>query len=147
MRFPAVDADSHRCQCTKIQLNGHSPLITSRAIDDRASRAGLRTVAAFEALKGVLVLLLLFALIAVHNRIEDYAEDLLYHLHIDFDHQFAQSFLKAASRLNDSRLWTVVAAAAMYAVCALSKPGVSGIAASGRNGSPCSRAHSISLAK
>lgn len=85
-----------------------------KAIDDRASRAGLRTVAAFEALKGVLVILLLIALLAVHNRLEDYAEDLLYHLHIDFDRRFAQSFLRAASRLNDSRLWTIGAAATLY---------------------------------
>jgi uncharacterized membrane protein (DUF2068 family) len=90
----------------------HAP----QAIDDRASRAGLRTVAAFEALKGVLVLLLLIALIAVHNRIEDYAEDLLYHLHIDFDRRFAQSFLKAASKINDSRLWTLGVAATLYAM-------------------------------
>ena len=85
------------------------------SIDDRASRAGLRTVAAFEALKGVLVIMLLIALIAVHNRIEDYAEDLLYHLHIDFDRSFAQSFLKAASRINDSKLWTVGTIATLYA--------------------------------
>src|SRR5450631_2905413 len=87
-----------------------------QAIDDQASRAGLRTVAVFESLKGVLVILLLIALLAVHNRIEDYAEDLLYHLHIDFDHHFAQSFLKAASRLNDSRLWTLGIAACVYAM-------------------------------
>jgi uncharacterized membrane protein (DUF2068 family) len=86
------------------------------AIDNRASRAGLRVVASFEAFKGVLVLLLLVALIAVHNRIEDYAEDLLYHLHIDFDRELAQSFLKAASRINDSRLWTVGVAATFYAM-------------------------------
>jgi uncharacterized membrane protein (DUF2068 family) len=86
------------------------------AIDNRASRAGLRAVASFEAFKGVLVLLLLVALIAVHNRIEDYAEDLLYHLHIDFERDYAQSFLKMASRINDSRLWTVGLAATCYAM-------------------------------
>lgn len=85
-----------------------------KAIDERASRAGLRTVAVFEALKGVLVILLLLALLAVHNRLEDYAEDLLYHLHIDFDRRWAQSFLQAASRLNDARLWTVGIAATLY---------------------------------
>ena len=87
-----------------------------QAIDERASRAGLRAVAAFEAFKGLLVLLLLIALLAVHNRIEDYAEDLLYHLHIDFDRHFAQSFLKAASTISDSRLWTVAVAATVYAI-------------------------------
>ncbi len=85
------------------------------AIDDHASRTGLRAVAGFEALKGVLVILLLIALIAVHNRIEDYTEDLLYHLHIDFDHRFAQSILKAASGINGTRLWTLGLAATVYA--------------------------------
>jgi uncharacterized membrane protein (DUF2068 family) len=97
-------------------MSTHAVKHEPTAIDTRASRAGLRAVASFEAFKGVLVLLLLIALIAVHNRIEDYAEDLLYHLHIDFDREFAQSFLKAASRINDSRLWTVGVAATFYAL-------------------------------
>jgi uncharacterized membrane protein (DUF2068 family) len=86
-----------------------------QAIDARASDAGLRAVAGFEALKGLLVLVLLVTLIAVHNRIEDYVEDLLYHLHIDFDHRFAQGILRAASTLNGSRLWTLGLAATVYA--------------------------------
>lgn len=90
----------------------HTPPV---AIDDRASRAGLRTVAVFEAFKGLLVILLLIALLAVHNRIEDYAEDLVYHLHIGFDRHFTKSLLRAASRLNDSRPWTLAIAAAVYA--------------------------------
>jgi len=90
--------------------------IASGAIDHRASRTGLRAVATFEAFKGALVLLLLIALVLVHNRIEDYVEDLLYHLHIDFDNRFAQSILKAASRVNDSKIWFVSVAAIMYAL-------------------------------
>ncbi len=93
-----------------------APKHDPRAIDDHASRAGLRAIASLEAIKGVLVLLLMVALVAVHNRIEDYAEDLLYHLHIDFDQKYAQDFLKAASRVTDTRLWTVCAAATMYAI-------------------------------
>lgn len=86
------------------------------AIDTHASPTGLRAVASFEAFKGVMVLLLLVALVAVHNRLEDYAEDLLYHLHIDFDQKYAQDFLKVASRITDSRLWAVCAAATLYAM-------------------------------
>jgi uncharacterized membrane protein (DUF2068 family) len=94
----------------------HPPHHEPTAIDDRASRAGLRAVATFEALKGVLVLLLLIGLLVVHHRIEDYAEDLLYHLHIDFERNFAQDFLKAASRISDARLWAVALAAIAYAM-------------------------------
>jgi len=86
-----------------------------QSIDQHASRVGLRTVAAFEAAKGLLVVVLLILLLAVHNRIEDYAEDLLFHLHVDFDHHFAQRFLRSASWLSDSPLWTVTAGAAVYA--------------------------------
>ena len=87
----------------------------SHSIDQRASKVGLRAVATFEAGKGVLVLILLVLLLAVHNRIEDYAEDLLYHLHIDFDRNFAQRFLRGASWVSDSPLWTVGVGATVYA--------------------------------
>ncbi len=88
----------------------HSP----ESIDRQASRVGLRAVATFEAGKGVLVLALLVLLLAMHSRIEDYAEDLLYHLQIDFDRTLAQRFLRGASRLSDSPLWTVGVAATLY---------------------------------
>ena len=89
---------------------------THQSVDQSASPVGLRAVATFEALKGVLVIVLLFLLLAVHNRIEDYAEDLLYHLHINFDHNYAQRFLRGASRLSDSPLWTIGLAATLYAI-------------------------------
>ena len=84
------------------------------AVDERASTAGLRAVATFEAAKGLLVLALAFALIAVHDRIENLAEDLLYHLNVDFDRGFAQAFLNAATKLSDARTWTVALAAVTY---------------------------------
>jgi uncharacterized membrane protein (DUF2068 family) len=91
------------------------PPSAPRSIDERASRVGLRAVAAFEASKGLLVVTLLILLFAVHSRIEDYAEDLLFHLHVDFDQHFAQRFLNGASRLSDSPLWTVGIGATIYA--------------------------------
>jgi uncharacterized membrane protein (DUF2068 family) len=86
-----------------------------QSIDERASRVGLRAVAALEAGKGVLVVILVILLLAVHSRIEDYAEDLLFHLHVDFDQHFAQRFLRGASRISDSPVWTVAAGATIYA--------------------------------
>jgi uncharacterized membrane protein (DUF2068 family) len=83
-------------------------------VDQRASAAGLRAVAIFEALKGLLVVVLAVALMAVRSHIEDYAEDLLYHLNIDFDRRFAQAFLNVASKLSDARWWTVALAALSY---------------------------------
>ncbi len=86
-----------------------------QAVDEHASKAGLRAVAVFEAGKGILVLALAAALVAVRDHIEDLAEDLLYHLHIGFDHRLAQALLHGASSLSDMRAWTVVAVAMSYA--------------------------------
>jgi uncharacterized membrane protein (DUF2068 family) len=86
-----------------------------QAVDEHASKAGLRAVAVFESVKGVLVLVLAVALVAVHHRIEDFAEELLYHLHIDFDHRLAQALMHGASKLGDMRVWTVVSIACSYA--------------------------------
>jgi uncharacterized membrane protein (DUF2068 family) len=84
-------------------------------IDDRSSSAGLRTVAAFEALKGVLVLGLTVVLFVVHNRAEDLAESLLFHFHIDADRHLSQAVMDVATRLTDTRLLTIAAAGITYA--------------------------------
>jgi uncharacterized membrane protein (DUF2068 family) len=84
------------------------------AIDDRASTAGLRAVASFEALKGAVVLLLGLALLGLHRHAEDYAGRLLYHLHFDPDRRFAHAFLTAATKVTDTRLWTIAAATLTY---------------------------------
>ncbi len=86
-----------------------------QAVDERTSKAGLRAVAGFEALKGTVVLVLGIALLAVHSHVQDFAESLLYHLHIDFDRRFGQTVLNAASTISDARLWTLGAAIGTYA--------------------------------
>lgn len=95
-----------------------APVIPTRpapsAIDERASTAGLRTVASFEALKGGVVLLLGLTLLVLHQHAEDYAARLLYHLHMDPDRHFAHAILNAAARITDARLWTIAAATLTY---------------------------------
>ena len=91
------------------------PLHLPQAVDERASKTGLRTVALFEATKGVLALVLAVILISVRHRMEDLAAELLYHLHIAFDHRLAQAVLHGASDLSDMRVWTVLALALAYA--------------------------------
>jgi uncharacterized membrane protein (DUF2068 family) len=86
-----------------------------QAVDERASKAGLRTVAFFEATKGLLALALTVVLIAVRHRMEDLAEEVLYHLHIGFDERWAQALLHGASDLSDMRIWTVMSLALAYA--------------------------------
>lgn len=84
------------------------------AIDDRASTAGLRAVASFEALKGIVVLLLGVTLLVIHHHAEDFAENLLYHLHIDPDRRLARMLIGAATKVSDARIWTIAAATLTY---------------------------------
>lgn len=84
------------------------------AVDDRSSAVGLRTVAIFEAVKGAAVLLLGLTLVAVHRQAEDYAANLLYHLHIDPDRRLSHMLMDAATKVSDARLWTIIAAALSY---------------------------------
>jgi uncharacterized membrane protein (DUF2068 family) len=85
------------------------------AVDQRSSSVGLRTVASFEAIKGIAVLVLGVTLLAVHQNAEDYAANLLYHLHIDPDRRLAHVLMDAATKVSDARLWTIAAAALSYA--------------------------------
>jgi uncharacterized membrane protein (DUF2068 family) len=84
------------------------------SIDDRSSPAGLRAVATFEALKGIVVLLLGIVLLFVHQHADDIIENLLYHLHMDPDRRFAQMLLNAADKLADARWWSILGAALTY---------------------------------
>jgi uncharacterized membrane protein (DUF2068 family) len=92
------------------------PHALAQSIDERTSTVGLRAVAAFEALKGSVVLLLGFVFIAIHHHAEDLVSSLLFHLHFDPDRGFARMLMNAATRLNDARLLTILLAAVTYAV-------------------------------
>jgi len=86
-----------------------------QAVDEHASKAGLRMVAVFEATKGVLAMVLAVILIAVRHRMEDLAEELLYHLHIGFDQRWAQALLHGANDLSYMKIGTVLGVAMAYA--------------------------------
>jgi uncharacterized membrane protein (DUF2068 family) len=66
-------------------------------------------------LKGTLVLVLMVVLLFVHQRAEDFAESLLFHLHIEGDEHFSQAIMNAATKLSDTRLLTIAAAGIAYA--------------------------------
>ncbi len=85
-----------------------------QAVDERSSKAGLRAVASFEALKGIAVLVLGITLLAFHQHAEDLAQSLLFHLHIDPDRRLAQMLMNAATRVTDARLLTIAAAMVTY---------------------------------
>jgi uncharacterized membrane protein (DUF2068 family) len=85
-----------------------------QAVDQRSSKAGLRAVASFEALKGAVVLVLGIMLLVFHAHVQDVTENLLYHLHIDFDRRFGHMVLDAASTINSATRWTIGAAIGSY---------------------------------
>jgi len=77
--------------------------------------AGVRAVAFFEALKGVLVLVAGFGLLAlVHRDLEDLAERLVRHSHLNPASHYTRVFIEAAARTSDARLRTLAALAFAY---------------------------------
>lgn len=77
---------------------------------------GLRSVAALEGMKGLIVLVSGFGLASlVHHDAQQVAEALVRHLHLNPARHYPQIFIDAAARLNDMRLWALAAAAGGYA--------------------------------
>ncbi len=101
--------------CVGMDSTPHSPHRQPQAVDVHASKTGLRAVAVFESTKGLLVLVLTALVVVWRDRMEDLAEELLYHLHIGFEHRWTQVLLHGASNLSDMRVWSVVAVALSYA--------------------------------
>jgi uncharacterized membrane protein (DUF2068 family) len=81
----------------------------------RRQRRVLRTVAVFEFVKGVFVLLMGFcALALLHQNVWLIAESILALFHISTDRHSAQMFLDFADSITDARLWTAVRLAFAY---------------------------------
>jgi uncharacterized membrane protein (DUF2068 family) len=92
---------------------------TAQSLEAYSHRRGLRTVAVFEAFKGMLALVAAFGFIIVLRRdvdLEIVAENLLYFLHIDPDRRLSQAFLNAAGKMMDTKIETILAIAVAYAI-------------------------------
>jgi uncharacterized membrane protein (DUF2068 family) len=77
----------------------------------------LRTVAVFEAAKGLVVLLLGLGLLRlVHKNLDEFAESLIRFLHVSPAGHLSNLFVTAASRTTDKNLWVIAAAAMLYAI-------------------------------
>ena len=85
----------------------------------RAHRAGLRTVAFWEALKGGLALLGAYVFIRMIRRDVDFgeaAEHILFLLHINPHHHWSQQFLHAADKVSSTSIAMIMGIALAYAV-------------------------------
>lgn len=80
----------------------------------------IRTVAVFEAAKGLLVIAAGFGLLSlIHHNAQHVAEQLVKHMHLDPARRYPRVFIEAASRLNDIHLWVLALAASTYAAIRL----------------------------
>jgi uncharacterized membrane protein (DUF2068 family) len=81
---------------------------------------GIRTVAAIEAAKGLVVLLAGFGLFALlHRDVQQFAETLVTHAHLNPASHTPHIFIDYAGRLNDTRLQQLAAAALAYSAVRL----------------------------
>ena len=80
----------------------------------------VRAIAVFEAAKGVLVLLAGLGLLSLINRdVQQIAERLVRHSHLNPASHYPRIFLDASSRVTNTHLWFMAAAAALYAIVRL----------------------------
>ena len=78
--------------------------------------AGLRTVATFEAAKGLAVMLAGFGVLSlIHHDAQRAAETLVRHLHLNPARHYPSVFIEAARQATDSRLWLLASGAFAYA--------------------------------
>ena len=99
--------------------------MNSATTDDRkiarhpAHRAGLRTVAIVEALKGCLALLAAYAFIHMIRHdvdFEDAAEHILFFFHINpYRHRLSEQFLRAADKVSNTSIAMIMSIALAYA--------------------------------
>ena len=78
---------------------------------------GLHVVALFEGAKGLLVLVAGFGLLSfIHKDIHEAAMRLVVHFHFNPASHYPRIFLDLTERINDTKLWSMAIAAAMYFV-------------------------------
>jgi uncharacterized membrane protein (DUF2068 family) len=78
---------------------------------------GIRTVALFEAFKGIIVFLAGFALLRlVHHDLQSIADQIVRHLHMNPARHYPRIFLAAVAGISDSRIKYLAAFAFLYSV-------------------------------
>jgi uncharacterized membrane protein (DUF2068 family) len=93
-----------------------NPRRVPAAIDERSSTAALRAIAALEASKGVLVVLIAGGLLTLlHRDVPGTVEHVLAHLHIHADRRIGHALIDAFAHATDGRLWSIASACVLYA--------------------------------
>ena len=78
---------------------------------------GLKTIAVYEAAKGLLVIIVGLGLLgAIHRDLEEWGEDIIDHLHFNPASHFPQIFLQALDSLSPQRIKLLALGAALYSL-------------------------------
>jgi uncharacterized membrane protein (DUF2068 family) len=86
------------------------------------AHVAVRSVALFEAAKGVLVLISGLGLATLlHQGFEETAEQLVRHLHLNPARHYPQIFIQAAAHLNNMHLWALALGAGSYSALRLAE--------------------------
>ncbi len=110
--LPAIDF-----QCHLNFLAGDRTVYWQRRMHQSKKTLALRTVAMFEAAKGILVLLLGLGLLRlIHKNLDEFAEQLIRFLHASPGGRLSNLFVTAAGRASDKSLWALAGAALVYAI-------------------------------
>ena len=89
--------------------------VTRPAGGTSVARSAVRTVAGFEAFKGLLALAAAFGLLGLmHDDLGRVAETLVRHAHLDPSGRFPHAFVGWADRVGDLNAWGVFAVALVY---------------------------------
>ncbi len=79
-------------------------------------KQGVRVIAVFEAAKGLTILLAGFGLLSLmHRNMQQLAETLVSHFHLNPASRYPRIFIELASHLNDGKLWLMALLAFAYA--------------------------------
>src|ERR1700689_4481550 len=105
--------------CPPLELSRARPyrLRANRPMHPSKKTLALRTVAMFEAAKGLIVLLLGLGLLRlVHKNLDEFAEQLIRFLHASPGGRLSNLFVHAADKTTDKGLWALAAAAMIYSL-------------------------------
>jgi uncharacterized membrane protein (DUF2068 family) len=87
------------------------------ARSEPVSRAGLRTVAILEGMKGLVVLGAGLGLLSlIHRDVQGLADKVVQHFHLNPASRYPHIFLEAATKVTDTGLWLLAMTALLYAL-------------------------------
>lgn len=84
---------------------------------DLTSIKGIRAIAVYEALKGAVVLIAgIGVLTLIHKNLQDFAEDVVFGLHLNPESHYPQMFIEAVGKLDATKIKYVFLFAVLYAI-------------------------------